>query len=315
MIENPRRIVFVHAHPDDETIGNGATMAKYAAEGAQVTLVTCTRGEQGEVIPPELAHLEGDADRLGDHRVAELAAAMTALGVRDHRFLGDPTTPGRPAGVTRSSSSTAYADSGMAYDHDGGVVPSPNPPAGAFVLAGTEEPAEHLAAVLRVLRPQVVVTYEPGGGYGHPDHVHTHLVTMRGVELAALQGPEGEPGWAVPKVYWTVAPESLTRQALRTLKESLGEAYSGIDPEGRLPSMVVPDDQVTAALDATAFAGAKAGALRAHATQAVVDPSEVWFALSNHVAQPLLAMEFYRLVRGAPGGTVDELGRETDLFG
>ncbi|GAB6900904.1 N-acetyl-1-D-myo-inositol-2-amino-2-deoxy-alpha-D-glucopyranoside deacetylase [Kineosporia succinea] len=314
MSDNPRRIVFVHAHPDDETIGNGATMAKYVAEGAQVTLITCTRGEQGEVIPPELKHLEGQADRLGDHRVAELAAAMTVLGVRDHRFLGDPTVPGRTAQAVRASKSSVFADSGMAYDHDGGVIPSPTPPPGAFALTPVEDAATHLAAALRELRPHVVVTYEPGGGYGHPDHVQAHLVTMRAVELAAIEGPEGEEAWPVPKVYWTVQPETLTREALRTLNSSLGDAYTGVDPDGRLPSVVMADELVTAAVDATGQLVAKADALRAHATQAVVGPGNAWFALSNDVAQPLLAMEFYRLVRGRPGADVDELGRETDLF-
>src|SRR5882757_4472262 len=94
-----RRLLLVHAHPDDESINNGVTMAKYAAEGALVTLVTCTRGEEGEVIPPELAHLAPDRDDvLGAYRVDELATAMAALGVTDHRFLG---APGR------------YRDSGM----------------------------------------------------------------------------------------------------------------------------------------------------------------------------------------------------------
>ncbi|GAB3245622.1 N-acetyl-1-D-myo-inositol-2-amino-2-deoxy-alpha-D-glucopyranoside deacetylase [Kineosporia babensis] len=308
MSENPRRIVLVHAHPDDETIGNGATMAKYAAEGAQVTLVTCTRGEQGEVIPPELAHLQ-HPDRLGDFRVGELAAAMTALGISDHRFLGDPTSPGRPAAAVRADGGTVYADSGMAYDHEGVVVPSPNPPPGAFALTDVEEPAERLADLLRELKPQVVVGYEPGGGYGHPDHVHAHLVMMRGVELAAVQGPDA---WAVPKVYWSVLPETLTRQALRLMRENSG--HTGLDPDGRLPSMVVPDEQVTTAIDATAFTPAKVEALRAHATQVLLSPNDASFALSNQISQPVLGLEFYRLVRGHTGGVRDELGRETDLF-
>ncbi|GLY14744.1 1D-myo-inositol 2-acetamido-2-deoxy-alpha-D-glucopyranoside deacetylase [Kineosporia sp. NBRC 101677] len=313
MTDDLRRLVLVHAHPDDETIGNGATMAKYAAEGVEVTLVTCTRGEQGEVIPAELAHL-AHPDRLGEYRVGELASAMTALGVRDHRFLGDPSVPGRPAEEVRAGGGVVYADSGMAYDHDGGVVPSPNPPAGAFALVDVEEPAERLAALLRELRPQVVVGYEPGGGYGHPDHVQAHLVMMRGVELAALAGPDDEAPWVVPKVYWTVMPETLTREALRTLRDGMGEDYTGPDPEDRLPSMVVPDDQVTAAIDATAFTAAKVEALRAHVTQVKVSPNGTYFALSNDVSQPVMGLEFYRLVRGTAGGTRDELGRETDLF-
>ena len=207
-----------------------------------------------------------------------------------------------------------YADSGMAYDRDGGVVPSPNPPAGAFALIEVEEPAERLAALLRELRPQVVVGYEPGGGYGHPDHVQAHLVMMRGVELAALTGADGGAGWPVPKVYWTVMPETLTRETLRKLRDNQGADYNGLDPDDRLPSVVVPDNQVTAVVDATAFTAAKVEALQAHATQVSVSPNGTFFALSNDVTQPVLGLEFYRLVRGTPGGARDELGRETDLF-
>ena len=86
-----RRLLLVHAHPDDESIGTGATMAKYAAEGARVTLVTCTLGELGEIIPPELAALAPERDdQLGGYRIGELNAACQALGVTDHRFLGGP---------------------------------------------------------------------------------------------------------------------------------------------------------------------------------------------------------------------------------
>jgi N-acetyl-1-D-myo-inositol-2-amino-2-deoxy-alpha-D-glucopyranoside deacetylase len=174
-----RRLLLVHAHPDDETIGNGATMARYAAEGVGVTLVTCTRGEQGEVIPASLADLAprpGEVGRaLGRYREGELAAALAALGVRDHRFLGE------------------YVDSGMAYAPDGSVVPAPWSPPDAFALAPVDEVAGLLAAVMREVRPDAVVTYDPNGGYGHPDHVHAHRVTMRAAELAD-----------VPRVFWTV---------------------------------------------------------------------------------------------------------------
>jgi N-acetyl-1-D-myo-inositol-2-amino-2-deoxy-alpha-D-glucopyranoside deacetylase len=312
-----RRMLFVHAHPDDETINNGATMAKYAAAGVHVTLVTCTRGEQGEVIPDRLAHLtpsvssrdSGSRDSgLGAHRVGELAAAMTALGVHDHRFLGDSRSPGRPAAEVLATGGTVYADSGMAYDHEGGVVPSPDPPAGAFALVDAEEPATMVAEVIVRLRPQVVVSYEPGGGYGHPDHVQAHLVTMRAVDLAVVDG------WTVPKVYWPVLPESLARAGLATMAVAEGEDYHGLDPAGRLPSMVVADDQVTAAIDAIAFTAAKVAALRAHETQISVSPNDAFFALSNGRRQPILGLEFYRLARGTPAGRRDDLGRETDLF-
>src|SRR5438445_9134466 len=106
-----RRLLLVHAHPDDETINNGVTMARYVAEGAHVTLVTCTLGEEGEVLVPELAHLAADqTDELGPHRINELAAAMKELGVTDHRFLG---APGK------------YRDTGMIYDENGHAAVPP----------------------------------------------------------------------------------------------------------------------------------------------------------------------------------------------
>ncbi len=312
-------MLLVHAHPDDETINNGATMARYAHEGVAVTLVTCTRGEQGEVIPARLAHLAapvaGSGDLLGDHRVGELAAAMRALGVMDHRFLGDPADPGRTAAQARAAGETVYRDSGMAYDRDGGVVPSPDPPEGAFALADAEPAAERLAEVIRAVRPQVVVAYEPGGGYGHPDHVQAHLVTMRGIELAALPGPDGaDPGWNVAKVYWTVMPETLARAELELMAGAEGAGYRGPDPAGRLPSLVVADELVTSAVDATGFTDAKRAAMRAHETQLTVTADGAFFGLSNGMHQPITGLECYRLVRGAAGGERDDLGRETDLF-
>jgi N-acetyl-1-D-myo-inositol-2-amino-2-deoxy-alpha-D-glucopyranoside deacetylase len=304
MAEPARRMLLVHAHPDDETINNGATMARYAADGAAVTLVTCTRGEQGEILVAELAHLAADAgDGLGAHRETELAAAMAALGVRDHRFLG-AADHGRPARV--------YRDSGMAYAPDGAVIPAADPRPDAFALAEVDEAAGRLADVVRELRPQVLVTYEPGGGYGHPDHVQAHRVAMRAVELAGAVDGAGGPAWAVPKVYWVVLPERMVRQALRELAATGANPFEGRPADGPLPSMIVPDELVTTCIDGAAYTTHKADAMRAHATQITVDGS--FFALSNGVGQPLTGLEFYRLVSGRPGGPFDAEGRETDLF-
>ena len=163
-LDSPRRLLLVHAHPDDETINNGATMAQYVADGAHVTLVTCTLGEEGEVLVPELAHLAADKDdALGQQRINELATAMEALGVRDHRFLGG-------AGH--------YRDSGMM-----GLPTNDRPE--CFWQADVDEAADLLVAVIREVRPQVVVTYDENGGYGHPDHIQAHRVAMRAVERAA----------------------------------------------------------------------------------------------------------------------------------
>jgi N-acetyl-1-D-myo-inositol-2-amino-2-deoxy-alpha-D-glucopyranoside deacetylase len=298
-----RRMLLVHAHPDDESLGNGATMAKYAAEGAGVTLVTCTRGEEGLVLVPELEHLASHReDRLGAHRESELAAAMAALGVRDHRFLD--TVP-LPAGAP-----VHYRDSGMAWDADHRAVAAPDPGPDAFARAELEAAAERAAAVIREVRPQVVITYEPGGGYGHPDHVQAHRVAMRAVELAAADGPGGE-GWPVPKVYWNVLPERLVRAALRELVAA-GAAPPGWSPDGPLPPMVVPDEQVTTAVDAQDFVGAKRAALEAHATQVAVAGDDV--LVGDGARQRIVGVEFYRLVTGTTAGPRDAGGRETDLF-
>jgi N-acetyl-1-D-myo-inositol-2-amino-2-deoxy-alpha-D-glucopyranoside deacetylase len=303
-----RRILFVHAHPDDETINHGATMARYASDGAHVTLVTCTRGEEGEIIVSSLRHLASDRDdSLGDHRVGELADAMGALGVHDHRFLDRCGADGRRT--------ERYRDSGMAWGPDGSAVPAPDPAPGAFALCDVDEAAGRLADVVREVRPQVLVTYDPGGGYGHPDHVQAHRVAMRAVPLAVAPGTSGAggvPGWDVPKVYWAAVPETLMRSMLRQLEESGENPFEGWSADGPLPSMVAPDDAVTSAVDGSHYVEAKAAAMRAHATQINVEGP--FFALSNGVGQPLAGYEFYRLVKGAPAGPRDPDGRETDLF-
>ncbi|MFE1512198.1 N-acetyl-1-D-myo-inositol-2-amino-2-deoxy-alpha-D-glucopyranoside deacetylase [Streptomyces sp. NPDC058726] len=272
-----RRLMLVHAHPDDESINNGATMARYAAEGAQVTLVTCTLGERGEVIPPALRHLSGAA--LGGHRLGELKEAMRALGVTDFRLLG---------GAGR------YCDSGMM-----GLPDNDDP--GCFWQAEVDQAAGLLAEVILEVRPQVLVTYDENGGYGHPDHIQTHRVAMRAVEIAA------EAGWDVPRVYWNRVPRSVAEESFARLNDELaGLPFDKAGSLGDVPG-VVDDERITAAVDGTAYAAAKAAAMRAHATQITV--AEPWFVLSNDLAQPLFTTEYYELVRGERPES-----RESDLF-
>ncbi|MFE2144190.1 N-acetyl-1-D-myo-inositol-2-amino-2-deoxy-alpha-D-glucopyranoside deacetylase [Streptomyces sp. NPDC059456] len=287
-----RRLLLVHAHPDDESINNGVTMAKYAAEGAHVTLVTCTLGEEGEVIPPGLAHLAPDRDdTLGAHRVGELAAAMAELGVTDHRFLGGP---GR------------FRDSGMM-----GAEQNRRP--GSFWSAGVDEAAAHLVEVIREVRPQVLVTYDPDGGYGHPDHIQAHRVAMRGAELAAepsYRRDLGDP-WPIEKIYWNRVPRSVVEEGFARLAQAAPKTpFPGVASPDDVPG-VVPDDRITAEIAADeAFVAAKTAAMRAHATQIAVDGA--FFALSNDLAQPLFAREYYELAEGRPAAPAGE--REHDLF-
>ncbi|MFB7271698.1 N-acetyl-1-D-myo-inositol-2-amino-2-deoxy-alpha-D-glucopyranoside deacetylase [Streptomyces sp. NPDC056244] len=284
-----RRLLLVHAHPDDESINNGATMAKYAAEGALVTLVTCTLGEEGEIIPPELAHLAaGREDRLGAHRIGELAAAMRELGVSDHRFLGGP---GR------------FRDSGMMG------LPE-NDREGAFWHTEADEAAPYLVEVIREVRPQVLVTYDPNGGYGHPDHIQAHRVAMRGAALAAEPSYRPDLGAAhtVDKIYWNRVPRSVAEAGFARMRAN-GTDFPGIAEVGDIPG-VVDDSEITAAIDGAPYRERKAAAMRAHASQIAVDGP--FFALSNDLGQPIFAAEYYQLVQGVPGVSAGE--RESDLF-
>ncbi|MEV0006842.1 N-acetyl-1-D-myo-inositol-2-amino-2-deoxy-alpha-D-glucopyranoside deacetylase [Streptomyces sp. NPDC047973] len=283
-----RRLLLVHAHPDDESINNGATMARYAAEGAHVALVTCTLGEEGEVIPPDLAHLAADRDGgLGEHRVGELAAAMRELGVTDHRFLGGP---GR------------YRDSGMM-----GTEQNHRP--GAFWAADLDEAAGHLVEVIRTLRPQVLITYDPDGGYGHPDHIQAHRVAMRAADLAGDPAYGAGAAHTVSKIYWNRVPRSVAEKAFAVLRDTAPEAFPGIARIDDVPG-VVDDAEITAEIDGSAYTGAKTAAMRAHATQIAVDGP--FFALSNDLGQPVFTTEYYQLVRGTHPG--DGADRERDLF-
>lgn len=286
-------LVAVHAHPDDETLATGALLATWAAAGLPVTVVSATRGERGEVIGRRWAHLEGDGPALAAHREGELAGALAALGVADHRFLD--------AGTGRR-----YEDSGMAWVAAGRAGAATEVPPGAFVSVPPDDAAAALAAVLRELRPQVVVTYEPGGGYGHPDHVHTHDVTTRALELVAGDTP-------VPVVLWSVAGRGAHLRAQDALagpavRAALGGAADGLslpDPLGAQPSVVVPDEDVDLLVDVAPVRDRVLGALRAHATQvqavrAVDDDALLGcYALSNAVLAAVPVAEGYRY---APGG-------------
>jgi N-acetyl-1-D-myo-inositol-2-amino-2-deoxy-alpha-D-glucopyranoside deacetylase len=262
-----------------------------------VTVVTCTLGEEGEVIGSRWAELvSARADQLGGYRIGELTRALAELGVAAPHFLG---------GAGR------WRDSGMA---GGTAAPraaeaARNPR--AFVNSGAAA-VDALTAVLLGLRPRVVVGYDPHGGYGHPDHLRAHRITMAAVAAAA------ERGWDTPKVYWAVTDEQALGRHTATLAGRVAAGGPDALPTGwRLPVdgelACVPSESVTAVLDVTEVLPAKRAALRAHATQVSVAPSGLEFALSNDIAQPVLPEEHYTLVRGRPG-LLGPDGREHDLF-
>jgi N-acetyl-1-D-myo-inositol-2-amino-2-deoxy-alpha-D-glucopyranoside deacetylase len=295
-----RRLLLVHAHPDDESIGTGATMAKYVAEGAGVTLVTCTAGEMGEILVPELAHLAADQeDRLGEHRRGEIADAMKVLGVTDHRWLGGFGT---------------YRDSGMKWHEDGYAIAGDELHDNAFWRTDLTKAANDLVRVIREVQPQVLVTYDQFGGYGHPDHIQAHRVATYASLLAAVPSYDRELGepWEISKSYWSAMSESRMRASLRALREA-GDTttFEGMDPDGPVPHFVTSDENLSAGIDATPYAEQKMAALRSYPTQITTDGP--FFALSNNVGNQMWGVEFYRIAKGELGELGPD-GLESDLF-
>ena len=292
----PESLLFVHAHPDDETLTAGLTMARYVRDGHPVHVLTCTLGEEGEVIPPELQHLDAHHDdALGPYRLGELGAAMATLGV-SHEVLGaDPS-----AGAL-----SRYRDSGMA-----GTPSAAHPD--AFVNADLDEAAGLVAEAVRRVRPAVVVTYDEHGGYLHPDHIQTHRVACAAV--ASL--PEDER----PALYAVLVPATWARQDREWLADHppVGTGWSLPDPDGDYPPSVVADELVTHEVVSPELVPAQAAALRHHATQVTVAPSGDVYALSNDIAARLAGREGFARLDPATGrlATSDALvsGRHTDLL-
>jgi N-acetyl-1-D-myo-inositol-2-amino-2-deoxy-alpha-D-glucopyranoside deacetylase len=279
-----RRLMLVHAHPDDEVIGTGATMARYAAEGALVTLVTCTLGEEGEIHVPALAQLEArQADQLGGWRIVELERACAALGVTDHRFLG---------GAGR------YRDSGMM-----GLETNDHPR--AFWRADLEEAARLCLEIMREVRPQVLITYDENGFYGHPDHIQAHRVAMRAAELAEQEG------FGPEKIYWTAMPRSVLEGGM--------EAFRGMDDNPFADVMTVDelpfghaDDEIAARVDGTDCYEQKVAAMRAHATQI---PESSWlYGIAGDFGGEFMGVEYYTLAKGERGEVSGPHKWEGDLF-
>ena len=279
-----KRLLLVHAHPDDETINNGVTMAKYAASGAQVTLVTCTRGEEGEVLVTELANLASDKDdKLGEHREVELKDAMAQLGINDFRFLGAPNKKWRDSGMM-----------GTTQNERGDV----------FWQADLDEASYELVKIILEIKPQVLITYDEFGGYGHPDHIKAHRVTMRAAELAA------EQGWQISKIYWNTIPRSVIQMGIEKMKE-VGSDFFGAQSIDDLP-FAKPDELATTVVNAPEYVPQKLAAMKAHATQ--ISEDGPFFALSKNLGLSVWGDEYYTLVKGEKAAPFDSNGRELDIF-
>lgn len=317
--EDPLRILAIHAHPDDETLYTGGTLAAYRAAGAETAVLTCTLGEEGEVIGSTYAQLvvaAGGADQLGGYRIHELTGALQALGAGTPHFLG-----------------------GAGHFRDSGMLSTPaNDHPRAFLGADPEHVADLMACWIRWMRPHIVLVYDDAGTYGHPDHIRAHQCGVRAVHTAAQQadtsvaqlreaGMLADPQWTadyqqrhhtvltpgeslvveddalsaawdVPLVYWMMQSE-------RRVAAGLADIADAIPAQWTLPAacdIFATDDAAathTVTLDSAAYA-AKVAALQAHATQVTVfqaPEGPVSFAMSNNIAQPLLHTEEFRLVR------------------
>lgn len=281
-----RRLLLVHAHPDDETIMTGGIIARYLDEGVDVRVVTFSLGEEGEVIGDEWAHLVADgADQLGGYRILELTRALAALSPSGRaplrpRFLG---------GAGR------WRDSGMAG------TPSAEHPR-ALVQAPFDTLVATLADVMVDFDPQVLVTYDRVGTYGHPDHVMVHDVSMAALPIVVDRLGHGM------KVYESVTEHSALDAGLAAAADRVPAGWRMPEP-GELPRYL--DRHITAEVDISGVYQRKVAALAAHATQISVAPSGTEYALSNNVLQPIVEHEHF--IRTAP--PVEEAAaRETDLF-
>lgn len=268
------RLLFVHAHPDDEASKGAATAARYVDEGAEVTLVTCTGGEAGDVLNAN--HPPVDPRELPGLRALELAEAVAIIGFTDTIGLGE-------------------VDSGFHEDMS-------DVPHGCFASVPVDRPATRLATVLRDKRPHVVVTYPADGGYPHPDHIRTHTVTMRAVELAGdptAEGVDGAP-WDVPRtVYVTGFPRERTEALHQALLEGGLESpfekwIAKMDERGPRDTDVPADVRV----HVRDWLERRDDALRAHATQ--IDPEGSWFHVPREVEAEVFPWDTFVLLRGEP---------------
>lgn len=275
------RLLLVHAHPDDESSQSAATIARYCDAGFHVTLVTCTLGELGEILPPDMHNLT--PAQLGQVRIAELRKALSTLGLSDHVFLG---------GAGR------YHDSGMSRDEEGNVVLPDDIPENAFWKADLLEAADHLVEVIRSRRPHVISTYNPTGGYGHPDHIQAHRVTMYAVMLAGAPAhrPDlGEP-WSVPRVVWSV----YNIRAWETGYDFVAKRFPGLFDEvhARRMSKAVDREKIAVVVPAGENLPRMCAALGSHASQ--VDVRDPFWQVHSHINSLKEGGDAYVFVSGVP---------------
>lgn len=280
----PLRLLAVHAHPDDESSKGAATMAMYANQGVEVLVAVCTGGERGDILNKNLIGTIAPED-IPAVRVGEMANAARILGV-GHVWLG-------------------FEDSGLPEGD-----PLPPLPEGSFAVQDVDEAAGRLVKVIREFRPHVLVTYDENGGYPHPDHIMTHLISMAALDAAAdpkAWVEHGEP-WTVSKVYYQMTFHRKRFEALNQIMADHGLVPPYTERLASWPAESRAHERVTTSVPCAEYFGAREDALRAHATQ--VDPDGHWFVVPLALQQQAYPTEDYELVRS----TVPTSLPETDLF-
>lgn len=279
------RLMAIHAHPDDESSKGAATMAKYAAEGNRVLVVTCTDGRRGDVLNPAMDR-SGVLDNILDVRREEMARAAAALGV-EHVWLG-------------------YEDSGLPEGD-----PLPPLPEGSFAAQDPEDVAVKIVEQIREFRPHVIITYDENGGYPHPDHLMVHAVSMIAWERAGDPdfAPEAGAPWTPLKLYYS---HGFILRRMKLLQERLIQRGQKSPYELMIKRWEENEgdvfDRVTTQVECAAYFQQRADALTAHATQ--IDPAGAFLASPVEDQQEVWPTEEFELA----ASRVDTTLPETDLF-
>ncbi len=273
-----RSMLVVFAHPDDEAFGTGGTLAKYASAGVRTTLVCATRGEAGEIADPKLA----TPDSLPSVREQELLCSAEMLGIEQVIFLG-------------------YRDSGMIGTQD-------NDHPDSFIKADEDEVVDKLVSIIREVKPQIVLTFEPNGGYGHPDHVAIHNHTLSAFHKAHQEdyGVELGEAWGADRLVYTAIPKSFFMDMRARLRD-LGEDTSDLDPFDDA-GIAWPDDRVDVEMDVSDVVDRKWSALQCHQTQ--FGPDNLFRRLPDEDAKALMSREYFAIA----WPEIPREGKGSDLF-
>lgn len=278
----PLTLMIVHAHPDDEAIGTGGILARYSAEGVKTVLVTCTLGEEGEIVLPEL-DTEENHQRLAEIRREELLAAVKHLGISHLELL-------------------PYRDSGMA-----GTDSNQHPE--CFAQADLDEATGRLVALVRQYRPHVLMSYNEQGGYGHPDHINAHKITVAAFDVAddPTKYPDAGDPWTPVKLYYVSFRRGLWISAWEAMRER--GLKTPLDEDGFDPNRFVDDPRNTTTVDVRAYLPQKMRALLEHRTQ--IRPDWMWLSVPEDLRDELFNNEHF--IRIASRVDVPD-GEETDVF-